>query len=237
MIDYKTTRLGSPRTMIGYAVVIRLLPVTLVLASMAAATVIGLRFIRALRMGTSRYRSYRTGTKHGEGYKKFVDEEDGGVELGGAATAAGDDNGVLDEEQGKQGGIAGDDVGLSEAGTGLDQEDSSQSFLREGRSSHLRTVEIEDILSDNPEIFVGPARDYEHDVRVGRPNIEALVRAAVAGMRQEPSPTTGQRRLVVAACGPSEMVKTTREAVADCRRSYEHCRRVRIEFSGAEWRW
>ena len=107
MIDYKTTRLGSPRTMIGYAVVIRLLPVTLVLASMAAATVIGLRFIRALRMGTSRYRSYRTGTKHGEGYKKFVDEEDGGVELGGAATAAGDDNGVLDVNKvNKEGSLA-----------------------------------------------------------------------------------------------------------------------------------
>ena len=241
MIDHKTTRFGSPQTMIGYAVIVRVLPVAVVVGSMAAATVIGLRCIRALRTG--RMSSvYRTGMKDEKGYIKFCDEEDGRVEAGGSNDNCGEeDTGVIDEEQG---GIAGsDDVdGLSEAGTGLDRDGTSHPFVREeeGRHSLLRTVEIEDVLSENPEISVlGHARDcHGHDVRVGRPNIEALVRAAVAGMRQEPSPTTGQLRLVVAACGPSEMVETTREAVADCNRSYKHCiKRVQVEFSGAAWRW
>ena len=236
MIDHKTTRFGSIRTMIGYAVVARVLPVALVMGSMAAATVIGLKLIRALRMGGTL--DYRTGIKDGKGYVKFYDEEDGGVEAGGIDNDCVDEAGVIDEEQGE---IAGDDdVELSEAGTGFDRGGISQSFFRgeEGRHSLLRTPKIEEVLSESPEI-VGCARDhYGHDVRVGRPNIEALVRAAVAGMRQEPSLTVGNRRLVVAACGPWEMMEATREAVADCNNSDKHrIKRVRVEFSGADWRW
>lgn len=237
MLDYKTTIFGSPRTMLGYAVVIRALPVALVVGSMVAATAIGLRAVRALRMMQGSCTSwYRFGTKKDvkKGYIKFSEEDSGGDEAAGDGGNGG--GGALDEEQGGTVGV--DDVGLylsEQAGAGLDKEGgASQSFLEEEHSL-LRTVEFEDVLSDNPEI--GGPRDYEHDVRVGRPNIEALVKAAVAGMKQERPPTTGQRRrLVVAACGPSEMVETARKAVADCRRSCR-CEHVRVEFSGAEWQW
>ena len=235
MIDYKTTRFGSIRTMIGYAVVVRVLPVALVMGSMAAATVVGLQFIRM-----SRTLDYRTGMKDGKGYIKFYDEEDGGVEAGGINNDCVDEAGVIVEEQGE---LAGDDdVGVSEAGMGFDRGGVSQSFFfreEEGRHSLLRTTEIQEVLSESPEIVLGHARDYYgHDVRVGRPNIEALVRAAVAGMRLEPSLTVGNRRLVVAACGPAEMMEATREAVADCHSSDKHCiKRVRVEYSGADWRW
>ena len=237
MIDYKSTRFGSIRTMIGYAAVVRMLPVALVMGSMAAATVIGLKFIRALRMG--RTLDSRTGIKYGKRYIKFYDEEDGRVEAGGIDNDCVDEAGVIDEEQGE---TAGDnDVGVSEAGTGFDVGGISQSFFREeeGRHSLLRTTEMEEVLSESPEIVLGQARDYYgHDVRVGRPNIEALVRAAVAGMRQEPSLTVGNRRLVVAACGPSEMMEATQEAVANCHSSDKHrIKRVRVEYSGADWRW
>ena len=226
MTDYKTTLLGSPQTMIGYAVVIRILPVALVIASMAAATAIGVRALRACASGS------RSATGGGKGYIKFSnEEEDGGGEAGGGdCDGGGDDGGGGTHDEG-QGGIAGYDIGSSEADAGLHQE-GCHSFL-EGHSL-LRTVEIEDVLSDNPEI--GGPRGYEHDVRVGRPNIEALVRAAHAGIQQQELPTIGQRRLVVVACGPSEMVKTARKAVVEVRAAC-HCKRVRVEFSGADWRW
>ena len=64
-----------------------------------------------------------------------------------------------------------------------------------------------------------------HNVRSGRPDLEALVRAAVGNETQ---------RLVVAAVGPASLVAATRKAVASVRKER---RGVRIEFSGADARW
>ena len=67
-----------------------------------------------------------------------------------------------------------------------------------------------------------------HDVREGRPDLFALVRAAAA-----PRET---HSLVVAACGPIALVEATRKAVIDNRKL---CQRmgVRLEFSGTDSRW
>ena len=74
----------------------------------------------------------------------------------------------------------------------------------------------------------------DHDVRAGRPNLAVLVRTAAAaaaagGRRRDPA-----QRLVVAACGPAELVEAARNAVGCVRK--EGCR-VRLYFSGTDSRW
>ena len=74
----------------------------------------------------------------------------------------------------------------------------------------------------------------DHDVRAGRPNLAVLVRTAAAaaaagGRRRNPA-----QRLVVAACGPAELVEAARNAVGCVRK--EGCR-VRLHFSGTDSRW
>ena len=73
----------------------------------------------------------------------------------------------------------------------------------------------------------------DHDVRAGRPNLAVLVRmtaaAAAGGWRGDPA-----QRLVVAACGPAELVEAARNAVGCVRK--EGCR-VRLRFSGTDSRW
>ena len=66
-----------------------------------------------------------------------------------------------------------------------------------------------------------------HVMRTGRPDVEALVRAAAA----DAGPA---RRLVVAACGPVTLVAAARKAVVAARKD---SRGVRIEFSGGESWW
>jgi len=74
----------------------------------------------------------------------------------------------------------------------------------------------------------GPAGDEAGQrVCAGRPDFDALVRAAAAGLEA--------KRLVVAACGPASMVEGARSAVAKIR---AECRgEVRFEFSGGDSRW
>lgn len=67
-----------------------------------------------------------------------------------------------------------------------------------------------------------------HDVRMGRPDLCALVCEAAT--------RATAHRLVVAACGPPSLVAAARKAVASSRKSSE-CRGVRIQFSGADPRW
>lgn len=71
------------------------------------------------------------------------------------------------------------------------------------------------------------AVDQSHDMRVGRPDFDALVRAATAGL-------AGKQRVVVAACGPETMVAAARTAVVAARKE---CRGVRLEFSGSKSTW
>ena len=65
-----------------------------------------------------------------------------------------------------------------------------------------------------------------HEVRMGRPDADALVLAAAAGLETQ--------QLVVAACGPPALVDAARNAVAGARKV---CHRVRIEFTGSDSRW
>ena len=65
-----------------------------------------------------------------------------------------------------------------------------------------------------------------HQVRVGRPDFNALVRAAAAGLETQ--------RLVVAACGPPKLVEAARKAAAHAQKEL---RGVQIEFSGSDSRW
>jgi len=68
-----------------------------------------------------------------------------------------------------------------------------------------------------------------HDVRVGRPDLNDLVRAAAKGLE-----TAETRRLVVAACGPATLLEAVQKAVAAAQKER---RGVRIEFSGSDSRW
>ena len=67
----------------------------------------------------------------------------------------------------------------------------------------------------------------EVSVRAGRPDLVALVRAAVRARLHE------SQRVVVLASGPAELVEAARKAVAVIRRECP----VRLEFSGADPRW
>ena len=67
-----------------------------------------------------------------------------------------------------------------------------------------------------------------HEVRSGRPDVDALVLAATAGLEA--------RHLVVAACGPPALVETARKAVVAARKE-RHSHGVLIEFSGSDSRW
>ena len=64
-----------------------------------------------------------------------------------------------------------------------------------------------------------------HNVRAGRPDFGALVRAAAMGARGE--------RLVVAACGPAGLVASAHKAVVSVRNEW----RGVIEFAGSDPRW
>ena len=65
-----------------------------------------------------------------------------------------------------------------------------------------------------------------HDVRAGRPDLHALVRAAVRGAVTQ--------RLLVAACGPATLVESARKAVVAARRESPG---VHVEFCGSDSRW
>ena len=66
-----------------------------------------------------------------------------------------------------------------------------------------------------------------HDVRPGRPDVHALVRAAAVE-------AGAQQHVVIAACGPASLVAAARNAVAACRKEV---RGVRLEFAGSGARW
>jgi hypothetical protein len=67
-----------------------------------------------------------------------------------------------------------------------------------------------------------------HDVRAGRPDVEALVMEAVALARG---------RLVVAACGPAVLVSAAQEAAALAAKMHNSSTGVEVEFSGSDPRW
>lgn len=67
-------------------------------------------------------------------------------------------------------------------------------------------------------------------VWTGRPDLLAVVRAAAAAAATR----NGTKRLVVAACGPAQLVGATRSAVRDVRK--ERCR-LRLVFSGTDSTW
>ena len=72
-----------------------------------------------------------------------------------------------------------------------------------------------------------------HDVQAGRPDLATLIRTAAAEaatMAQQQD----HARLVVAACGPAELVKATQNAVRSVRKEGS-C--VRLCFSGTDSRW
>lgn len=75
----------------------------------------------------------------------------------------------------------------------------------------------------------GVADDEGHTVRKGRPDTDALVLAAAAGLEAQ-----ALTHLVVAACGPNALVEAGRNAVAAARKEYHD---VRIEFHGSDSRW
>ena len=76
-----------------------------------------------------------------------------------------------------------------------------------------------------------------HDMQVGRPDLAALIRSAAAAVV-----TTSRRRgtapprLVVAACGPAELVEASQRAVAAVH-SEEDCGVPDVCFSGTNSRW
>lgn len=72
----------------------------------------------------------------------------------------------------------------------------------------------------------GATAAASHEVRAGRPDVDALVLAAAAGLEAH--------GLVVAACGPAALVEAAWKAVAAARKEHH---RVRIEFSGSDSRW
>ena len=81
--------------------------------------------------------------------------------------------------------------------------------------------------SGDQSVIVTTGPDNGHDVRVGRPDFDVLVRAAVVGV-------AGKQRVVVAACGPTALVAAARKSVKSVRK--EH-RSVCLEFSGSESSW
>ena len=87
--------------------------------------------------------------------------------------------------------------------------------------------------------FGTDCEDGEHGVRAGRPNLAALVRTAAATAATAAAPgrlrqRSASMRLVVAACGPAELVEAARNAVGAVRA--EGCR-VGICFSGTDTNW
>lgn len=68
--------------------------------------------------------------------------------------------------------------------------------------------------------------EAKHDLRAGRPDLAALVRAAAAA--------AAGKRLVVAACGPATLVEAACAAVQDVR---GECPDACLEFSGVDTRW
>lgn len=67
-----------------------------------------------------------------------------------------------------------------------------------------------------------------HEVRVGRPGVDALVLAATVGLEGRP--------LVVAACGPTALVEAARKAVVAAQKE-RHRHGTPIDFSGSDSRW
>ena len=81
-------------------------------------------------------------------------------------------------------------------------------------------------LTDATAAGGGTGVAARHQMHCGRPDLDALVRDAVAGV--------GRRRLVVAACGPQTLVQAARKAVRAARTERPG---VRIEFCGGESAW
>ena len=76
-----------------------------------------------------------------------------------------------------------------------------------------------------------------HDVKMERPNFEALVLTAAGKLWDGEAPRDGEtQRLVVAACGPATLVEAVRKAVAAAKKKKE-CHGVRLEFSGCASSW
>jgi hypothetical protein len=68
-----------------------------------------------------------------------------------------------------------------------------------------------------------------HQLRAGRPDLQALVRAAASACET--------RRLVVAVCGPPAQVEAARKVVAGSRDHCLHELGVHLELSGTDSRW
>jgi hypothetical protein len=75
---------------------------------------------------------------------------------------------------------------------------------------------------------VDSAHTHGHEMRSGRPDVDALVRETVGALASQ------QRLVVVAACGPAKLVEAAREAVVAARKG---SRGVSVEFCGeiSEW--
>jgi NAD(P)H-flavin reductase len=75
-----------------------------------------------------------------------------------------------------------------------------------------------------------------HEVRLGRPDIAALVRETAAGLPLSRQGQGAPARLVVAVCGPPNMVIATRKVVKATQQS-SACKHICLQFSGSDSRW
>ena len=77
-------------------------------------------------------------------------------------------------------------------------------------------------------VVVDSAYTQGHEMRTGRPDVDALVHVAVEALASQ------QRLVIVAACGPAKLVEAAREAVVAARKG---SRGVSVEFYGeiSEW--
>ena len=85
------------------------------------------------------------------------------------------------------------------------------------------------LLSPTSSVDAEPvalSNDRGHQLMSGRPNVHALLRSALEGL--------GTQCLVVAACGPAELVETVRQTVVIAKQE-NSC--TRLEFCGSSPRW
>jgi ferredoxin-NADP reductase len=101
------------------------------------------------------------------------------------------------------------------------------SVLACARARGRADTEKDPLLPTQEDREGGSGSGGAHVVRSGRPDLDALVRAAASAAAEE------QQRLVVAACGPVALVRAAERSVAAARRVSG----VHVEFSGTESRW
>jgi hypothetical protein len=180
----KEELLDTPLTLTGYTLRWRLLPIALILATVAIATTVGVCALKViLRAASCR--------------------DQPGAALSAGAAGAVEETPLLQDAS---------PWGISSINADFD-----------AAATAAETEELPLLVGGT----AGESGGRDVKVRAGRPDLPALVREAAAQHRSTP-------RLVVAACGPPELVEAAQDAVTSVRK--EGCG-VSLCFSGTDSKW